>query len=112
MFKQGEKMISDDPLEFLKNRRDGAKANASAAKEKGGDAIVSYYHFAAKNKPYNKIISVFKSEGLDAALKLCKQQYKILMQDVDLDMDQKRYQAIVGEIEVYGECYIRLVKER
>jgi hypothetical protein len=105
-------MISDDPIEFLKNRREGAKKTAEAAKEKGGDAILSYYHFAAKNKPYGKVISVFKSEGLDATLKFCKEQYKNLMKNVDLDLNQKKYQAIVGEIEVYGECYIRLIQER
>jgi len=34
------------------------------------------------------------------------------MKETDLDMSQKDYQAIVGRIEVYGECYIRLSKER
>jgi len=105
-------MISEEPLEFLKNRREGAKKTAEAAKEKGGDSILSYYHFAAKNKPYGKVIGVFKAEGLDAALSFCKKEYKNLMKNVDLDMSQKAYQAIVGEIEVYGECYIRLMQER
>ena len=103
--------ISEDPLTFLHNRKKGAKETADKAKEKGGDAILSYYHFAAKNKPYAQIINTFKSEGLKASLKLCKNEYKRLMKECDLDMNQKQYQAIVGEIEVYGECYIRLSKE-
>jgi len=105
-------MISEDPLEFLKNRKEGAKKTAEAAKEKGGDAILSYYHFAAKNKPYGKVIATLRNEGLDGAIGLCKKEYKNLMRSVDLDMNQKKYQAIVGEIEVYGECYIRLLQER
>lgn len=105
-------MISEDPVDFLKNRKEGAKKAAEAAKEKGGDSILSYYHFAAKNKPYSKVISTLRNEGLDGTIKLCKREYKNLMQAVDLDMNQKKYQAIVGEIEVYGECYIRLIKER
>jgi hypothetical protein len=112
IYAEANKMISEEPLDFLKNRRDGAKKAAEAAKEKGGDSMLSYYHFAAKNKPYGKVIGVLKSEGLDSALKFCKQQYKNLMKTVDLDMKQKAYQAIVGEIEVYGECYIRLMQER
>jgi hypothetical protein len=105
-------MISEEPLDFLKNRKEGAKKSADMAKEKGGDSILSYYHFAAKSKPYSKVISIFKNEGLDAVLKLCKTEYKNLMKTVDLNMDQKKYQAVVGEIEVYGECFIRLSKER
>ena len=105
-------MISEEPLDFLKNRKEGAKKSADMAKEKGGDSILSYYHFAAKNKPYSKVMSIFKNEGLDAVLKLCKAEYKNLMKTVDLNMDQKKYQAVVGEIEVYGECFIRLSKER
>lgn len=103
---------SEDPLEFLKNRKTGAQETAKKAKEKGGDAMLSYYHFAAKDKPYAEVIRTFKNEGLETAIKLCKKEYKRLMKETDLDMSQKDYQAIVGRIEVYGECYIRLSKER
>ena len=103
---------SEDPMEFLKNRKAGAQETAKKAKEKGGDAILSYYHFAAKDKPYGSVIKTFKNEGLDTTIKLCKNEYKRLMKECDLDMSQKEYQDIVGVIEVYGECYIRLIKER
>lgn len=103
---------SEDIHDFLKNRKSGAQETAKKAKEKGGDAMLSYYHFAAKDRPYNEVIRTFKNDGLDAAIKLCKSEYKRLMRDCDLDMSQKDYQAIVGRIEVFGECYIRLIKER
>lgn len=102
---------SEDILDFLKNRRNGAQETAKKAKEKGGDAILSYYHFAAKDKPYGEVIRAVKNDGISAAIKLCKSEYKRLMRDCDLDMSQKDYQAIVGRIEVFGECYIRLLKE-
>lgn len=100
---------SEDPMQFLKNRKAGAMKIASSAKEKGGDAMLSYYHFAAKEKPYNDIIALLRNEGMAAAKKHCKDKYNDLMKDVDIDMDQKEYQAIVGKIEVYGECYIKFV---
>ena len=102
---------SEDPMEFLKNRKAGAQETAKKAKEKGGDAMLSYYHFAAKDKPYAEVIRSFKNTGLDSALKLCKKEYKRLMKECDLEMPQKEYHAVVGRIEVYGECYIRLIKE-
>lgn len=102
---------SEDVMVFLKNRKDGAKDSAAKAKEKGGDAMLSYYHFAAKDKPYAEVIKSMKQEGLKNTLSLCKQSYKNLVRNLDLDMSQKEYQRVVGEIEVYGECYIRLQKE-
>lgn len=107
-FKNGQ---SEDVMDFLKNRRAGAKDSAAKAKEKGGDAILSYYHFAAKDQPYAEIIKVLKNEGLDAAKKLSKSKYKDLLKAVDLDVSQKEYQDIVGKLEVYGECYIRFLSE-
>jgi hypothetical protein len=103
---------SEDPVDFLENRKAGARESAKKAKAKGGDAMLSYYHFAAKDKPYDEVIGCFKKDGLDKTIKMCKEEYKRLMRDVDLDMSQKDYQAIVGRIEVFGECYIRLIKER
>ncbi len=108
-FQENVKPQSDDPMTFLKNRKAGAEAAAKAAKEKGGDAILSYYHFEAKDKPYAEIIKVLRNSGIDDAKKLCKQKYKQLLSDVDLDMDQKEYQAVVGKLEVYGECYIKFL---
>jgi hypothetical protein len=102
-----EKKQSEDPMTFLKNRKNGAKESAKKAKEKGGDAILSFYHFDAKDKPYEEVIKILKEEGLKPAIKYSKEKYDNLISQVDLDMDQKDYQDIVGRIEVYGECYIK-----
>ena len=69
--------------------------------------MLSYYHFAAKDQPYLEVIKVLREEGLKPAMNLCKKNYKNLKSQVDLDMGQKEYQAIVGKIEVFGECYIK-----
>ena len=109
-----EKMIyneakkqSEDPVVFLKNRKTGAAESAKKAKEKGGDALLSYYHFAAKDKPYAEIMRKLQEAGMSETIQLCKEKYENLISQVDLDMNQKKYQEIVGEIEVYGECYIK-----
>ena len=100
---------SDDPLEFITNRRKGAQNNASDAKAKGGDAMLSYYHFAAKDKPYREVMQALKNDGLQSAIKFCKNETKRVIRELDFIKDtQKEFQQIVGEIEVYGECYIKL----
>jgi hypothetical protein len=103
------KQQSDDPLEFLKNRRKGAQNNAADAKAKGGDAILSYYHFEAKDKPYAEVMKALKNDGLKTAIKFSKDQTKSIMKELDFINDtQKDFQALMGKIEVYGECYIKL----
>ena len=54
-----ENFVFEDK-DFAKNRLAGAEKIIKNAKEKGGDAILSYYHFAAKDRPYNDIIKIFK----------------------------------------------------
>lgn len=102
---------SDDPLEFLINRRKGAAETAAKAKAKEGDAILSYYHFAAKDKPYAEVMKVLKNDGLKAAIKFSKSETKRVMGELDFINDtQKEFQALMGEIEVFGECYIKLIE--
>jgi hypothetical protein len=103
------KSQSDDPLEFLKNRRKGAQNNAADAKAKGGDAILSYYHFQAKDKPYREVTQILKNDGLKAAIKFSKSETKRVIRELDFINDtQKEFQALMGVIEVFGECYIKL----
>jgi hypothetical protein len=107
IFNEAKNQSSEDPMTFLKNRKSGAQESAKKAKEKGGDAMLSYYHFAAKDQPYTEVIRTLREQGLKPAIDLCKRNYKDLKSQVDLDMSQKDYQDIVGKIEVYGECYIK-----
>lgn len=100
---------SDDPLDFLTNRRKGAADIAAKAKAKGGDAILTYYHFQAKDACYASVMKTLKNDGLKEAIKFAKSETKRVMNDLDYINDtQKEFQAIMGKIEVFGECYIKL----
>ncbi len=94
-------------LDFLRARRAGASETAKKAKEKGGYAMLTYYHFRAKDAPYKDAISVFKADGLDALNKHLKTEYKKYTSDLKLkETDQKEFQDIMGKIEVIGEIII------
>ena len=83
---------SDEPLEFLVNRRKGAADIAAKAKAKGGDAILTFYHFQSKDACYASVMKTLKNDGLKEAI----------------NDTQKEFQALMGKIEVFGECYIKL----
>ena len=85
------KQQSDDPLEFLKNRRKGAQNNAADAKAKGGDAILSYYHFEAKDKPYAEVMKALKNDGLKTSIKFSKDQTKSIMKELDFINEGKKH---------------------
>jgi predicted ATPase with chaperone activity len=99
--------MEDKLLDFLRQRREAAAESAKKAKEKGGYAMLSYYHFKAKDAPYKQAISVYKAEGLAAVKKHLKQEYTKYTDDlVENFTNQKEFQDIVGKIEVVGEIII------
>jgi len=67
---------SEDPLEFLKNRKAGAQETAKKAKEKGGDAMLSYYHFAAKTNHTQKLSELLKTKVSKPQLNYAKKNTK------------------------------------
>lgn len=105
------KQQSDDPLDFLINRRKGAADIAARAKAKGGDAILTFYHFQIKDSCYASVMKVLKNDGLKEAIKFAKSETKRVMNELDFINDtQKEFQALMGQIEVFGECYIKLLE--
>lgn len=98
--------------EFSNIRLAGATKIADAAKEKGGDAMLTYHHFRVKLPTYKKA-----GEGkfnLDKA----KTEYKNLLEELyssthkSMEIDQIHFQELVGRIEVVGELIIRNEKEK
>lgn len=92
--------------EFLKARQAGAKKIQHSAEANGGPAILTAQHFKAKAKPYTMAIEhvhdkdrekVYAKHATDCLRKL--QSWK--------SMTQKEFQAIMGELEVWGEVYIK-----
>jgi len=86
---------------FAKNRLAGTEKIIANAKEKGGDALLTYNHFKVKPSYYKKAIDgKFDKE---AAEKEFEETYK----KISLDMTQIEFQKEVGRLEVLGELLIR-----
>ena len=93
--------------EFLQNRFAGATKIAQETKEKGGDALLTYYHYRVK-LPYYK-------QGVDGDLDFAQIEsgYKRKLNELynatknEMGIEQIPFQELVGEIEVLGELLIR-----
>lgn len=103
-----EELEDAESLEtFSTNRLTGATKIAQGAKEKGGDALLTYHHFVVK-LPYYK-------QGVDGKLDFMQieSEYKKKLNDLytatksSMNIGQIEFQKLVGEIEVLGELLIR-----
>lgn len=97
--------------EFAKNRLGGASKISEAAKEKGGDALLTYHHFRVK-LPYYEEAANGKFDLVESK-KLLKSNMKTLIKGLsgDIDIDQVEFQKVMGIIEVLGELIIKNKKE-
>ena len=86
---------------FAKNRLAGAEKIIKNAKEKGGDALLTYNHFKVKPEYYKKAI-----EG-KMDFEAAKKEYEETYKKISLDMTQTEFQKEVGRLEVLGELIIR-----
>ena len=97
---------SESHQEFAENRLAGATKISKAAKEKGGDALLTYHHFHVKLPYYQKAVD----GGLD--MDELKSEYDKLLTDLyeatrnSMNISQVRFQELVGKIEVVGELLI------
>ena len=115
-----EKRVDTDPSStesferFLDKRLAGAEKLAESTKAKGGYSTLTAIHYAAKAKPYAECIKLNSQHKKDH--EKVNELYKQKAEDVysklsDLDsLSQKEFQALMGELEVYGEVYIRATK--
>ena len=100
--------ISEDETlqEFSENRLAGATKISKDAKEKGGDALLTYHHFHVKLPYYQK--------SVDGELDIValKEEYDDLLTDLyeatrnSMMITQVEFQELVGKIEVLGELLI------
>ena len=107
-----EELEEPESLEtFSTNRLAGATKIAQGAKEKGGDALLTYHHFVVK-LPYYK-------QGVDGQLDFAQieVEYKKKLNALyvatknEMGIEQIPFQELVGEIEVLGELLIRKTTE-
>jgi hypothetical protein len=86
---------------FAKNRLEGAEKIIKNAKEKGGDALLTYNHFVVKPPYYRKAIAgTFNKEE-------ATKEFNEIYKNISLDMTQTEFQKEVGRLEVLGELLIK-----
>ena len=93
-----EEVVKD--IDFVSNRMDGAAKITQNAKEKGGDALLTYHHFVVK-LPYYK-----KAKDGEMDIDVAKKEFAETLSKISLDMDQTTFQTEVGRLEVLGELFI------
>jgi hypothetical protein len=108
--KKEEKLSEEESFDvFLTKRAAGAAKIAHSAKEKGGFSTLTAIHFAAKAKPYAESEKWHAKEGKEAHFKKKAKEVYDKLKDLD-SLSQKQFQALMGELEVWGEVYIRTTK--
>jgi hypothetical protein len=94
-----EEIVED--IDFVNNRMNGAAKITQTAKEKGGDALLTYHHFVVK-LPYYK-----KAKDGEMDIDTAKKEFIETLGKISLDMDQTTFQTEVGRLEVLGELIIK-----
>lgn len=106
-----QKAKKDNDFEtFAEKRLKGAEKIVNNAKEKGGVAMLTYHHFKVKLPYYTNA-----AEG-KFDLDETKEEFKNYLDELcglseDVEMDQIKFQKLVGLIEVLGELIIRSKKK-
>jgi hypothetical protein len=109
-FLKGNKTDPDDLEVFIKKRSQGAQKIQQSADAKGGFSTLTAIHFKAKEIPYkqsakhvnDKDSSFFKKKADECFSKL--KNWK--------NMSQKEFQHVMGQLEAYGEIYIRSIEDK
>jgi hypothetical protein len=95
--------------EFLQKRKAGASKLATQAKVKGGVSVLTAIHFQAKAKPYAE--SLKHADRKDKAVFYKKKTKEIYDKLRDIDsLSQREFQTLMGELEVWGEVYLKVTK--
>lgn len=93
--------------EFSEHRLDGATTIANNAEEKGGDALLTYHHFKVKLPYYEQAV-----DGKFNVTR-AKAHFEDLVDELvnatsdGINMEQIKFQELMGEIEVVGELLIK-----
>jgi polyribonucleotide nucleotidyltransferase len=96
-------------LEFLHKRLAGAIKIEKMTRKKGGYSLLTAIHYKAKLKPYKDAIKHATKEERDAHYKDMAEKTLKKLSEWD-KMSQREFQSVMGELEVYGEVYLRSTK--
>jgi hypothetical protein len=92
--------------EFLTKRQAGADKIAKASSKKGGYSILTAIHFEAKEIPYKECLAHLDDmEFIEKRADKCMDKLKDWK-----SMSQREFQHVMGQLEAYGEVYIRETK--
>ena len=97
----------DIPLEeFIQKRKDGAADIQARAEKKGGSALLTVVHFAAKEKPYKQALKACKA---DNCADVVKEQADTIVERLQNwhSLSQQQFQHLMGQLEAYGEVYLQ-----
>ena len=95
--------------EFLKKRLSGAEKIQAMTEKKGGYSTLTAIHYKAKLKPYAEAEK--KADSVDKNEFYKKKAEEIYAKLKNLDnLSQRELQSLMGELEVWGEVYIRSIK--
>jgi hypothetical protein len=110
-----EKVISNETEaeqafnEFLSKRLAGAEKIQAMTEKKGGYSTLTAIHYKAKLKPYAESEKWAEKEGKEEHYKAKAKEVYDKLSDLD-SLSQKQFQSLMGELEVWGEVYIRATK--
>jgi hypothetical protein len=91
-----------DNQDFFKKRREGAKKIATSAKAKGGPAMLTFYHFDAKDDEYREVLAGIKNNKPET---FYKNKYNLVMNKLhQTKFDKESFQRLTGKLEVWGEA--------
>ena len=104
-FLKGLKNNLDDLKLFIEKRSAGAKKIAESAEKKGKYSTLTAIHFKAKEVPYNFCHKHYNDEGYKAIEEKADSCFNKLKSWKN--MSQREFQHVMGQLEAYGEVYIR-----
>jgi len=92
---------------FSENRFNGASDITDRAESKGGDSLLTYHHFKVKLPYYEKAVNgkFDPNSALEEYNKLLNELIEGSRNGVNID--QVKFQELVGKIEVLGELLIK-----
>lgn len=95
--------------EFLNKRKTGAEKIAKASEKKGGYSVLTAIHFAAKEQPYKEAEKKANDPDKNSFYKEKVKELYTRLKDID-SLSQREFQSLMGQLEVWGEVYIRSTK--
>jgi hypothetical protein len=95
--------------EFLAKRLAGAEKIQAMTEKKGGYSTLTAIHYKAKLKPYAESEKWAEKTDREKHYKARAEEVYKKLNNLDA-LSQKQFQTLMGELEVWGEVYIRSTK--